>query len=91
MQIEQIERKLSTAIPTAYAITSAPDPKLGEKIILLLEPFDCPEGIEVRIAHLLSPYERPKQILYVDALPLTGNGKTDRTACKKIAGKSAVQ
>ncbi len=173
VQAEQLEKKLSTLISVPFAITSVPDPKLGEKIILLLEKATAslkkdelkssilnleereksirqlaehPSGnkllhhqegrlvqhndslvhhlvqnnnsaendtpvrndgsaqkkgqgcmqqeitftnqlnkIESGIQLLLSPYECPKLILNVDAIPLTGNGKIDRPACRKIA------
>ncbi len=85
IQAEQIEKKLSTVFSTAYAITSVPDPKLGEKIVLLVERFEKTDDIETKIKNLLPPYERPKQILYIDILPLTENGKINRAACKKLA------
>lgn len=193
VQAEQVEKKLSTLISASFAITSVPDPKLGEKIVLLLEKSTAslkedklknsnphfegrekhirqlaeqpsvnkslyyqkrrlvqndnfvqsdspvrndsiiqtndnlvqrdtliqndsfaengnPVGsdsaaqkerqgcvqqeitftsqlskIESGIQLLLSPYECPKLILNVDAIPLTGNGKIDRPACRKIA------
>lgn len=85
IQAEQIEKKLSSVFSTAYAITSVPDPKLGEKIVLLVERIEETDDLETKIKNLLPPYERPKQILYIDALPLTENGKINRAACKKIA------
>lgn len=33
------------------------------------------------------PYQRPRYILEVDAIPLTGSGKTDRKACRLFAEK----
>lgn len=85
VQIEQLEKKLSGSIPMPFAITSTKDPKLGEKIVLLLEAEVYPVEIEAAVNGLLSPYERPKQIMCINKIPLTENGKTDRAECKKIA------
>ncbi len=85
VQIEQLEKKLSGSIPMPFAITSTKDPKLGEKIILLLEAEVYPAEIEAAVNELLSPYERPKQIMCINKIPLTENGKTDRAECKRIA------
>lgn len=87
MQIEQLEKKLFGSIPIPFAITSAKDPKLGEKIVLLLEADVYLAEIEVAVNELLSPYERPKKIMCINKIPLTENGKTDRAECKRIAAE----
>lgn len=85
IQVEQVEKKLSEFISVAFALTSVSDPKLGERIVLLLESKDCPDQIKSDINSELSPYERPKDILLVSILPMTENGKVDRPACKRMA------
>ncbi|MCI1646870.1 MAG: AMP-binding protein [Bacteroides sp.] len=85
VQVEQVEKKLSEFISVAFALTSVSDPKLGEKIVLLLESTDCVDQIKSDINSMLSLYERPKDILLVNILPMTGNGKIDRPACKRMA------
>lgn len=87
VQIEQLEKKLFGSIPIPFAITSAKDPKLGEKIVLLLEADVYLAEIEVAVNELLSPYERPKKIMCINKIPLTENGKTDRAECKRIAAE----
>jgi len=83
LQTEQIEQKLSQILDVPFCITSAPDPKLGEKVILLIESKDIPEqDLLTKISALLGVYETPKQIIPVDKIPMTPNGKIDRKAAK---------
>ena len=68
-------------------ITAIPHPGLGEAIVLLMEKTADIEGLSGRIASLLPRYQQPKYIRQVDAIPLTGSGKTDRKACRLLAAK----
>lgn len=84
---EQIEKKLENSIPVPYAISSAPDERLGEKIILVVESSAdkaLKSAIEMQCRSLLSKYEQPKAIVFTDKLPHTGNGKIDRKKLKSI-------
>lgn len=100
IQIEGVEELLRPVISVNFAITSVPDPKFGEAIVLLIEkdkggqaspdtfpvsgkPGFRPAGADMFQA--LSKYQRPKEIIEVEAIPLTGSGKTDRAACRKLA------
>lgn len=38
-----------------------------------------------KIFEILPKYQRPKHILRVEAIPLTGSGKIDRVACRELA------
>lgn len=84
---EQIEKKLEKSIPVPYAISSAPDERLGEKIILVVESSAdkaLKSAIEMQCRSLLSKYEQPKAIVFTDKLPRTGNGKIDRKGLKRF-------
>ncbi len=83
IQIETVEDKLRPVIPSPFAITSLPDPKFGEIVVLLIT--ETIDDIHDRIAPLLSKYEMPKLTRRVKNIPITGNGKTDRMECKRIA------
>jgi o-succinylbenzoate synthase len=86
VQPEALEDKLRSVIGAPFVITSAPDVRLGEAIGLLVEKGGCPaEQLWEAIAPLLSKYERPRIISEVDAIPLAGNGKINRAACKTLA------
>ncbi|WP_348524210.1 AMP-binding protein [Parabacteroides sp. PH5-8] len=85
VQAEVLEEKLSTILSFPFAITSAPDPKFGEAIVLLIETDIINKETEQQIKELLPSYEYPKHIIAVKSIPLTPSGKIDRAACKEIA------
>ena len=85
IQAEAIEDKLKAVLPVPFAITSAPDPKFGEAIVLLIEGNPDVEQIRQQLTLLLSKHECPKHIFPIQAIPLTENGKINRKACKNIA------
>ena len=80
IQAESVEEALRPIISTSFAITSVPDPKFGEAIVLLITDASLPPMPED-----LPKYQHPKHTLTVDAIPLTGSGKIDRVACRKLA------
>lgn len=82
IQIEELEDKLRSIISTNFVITSVPDPQFGEAVVLLIE--EKPDGKPLSLDSL-PPYQRPKAVLRTDAIPLTGNGKIDRSACRRLA------
>ncbi|WP_372651063.1 AMP-binding protein [Draconibacterium sp.] len=84
---EQIEEKLAKDLPLPYAIGSVPDKHLGEKIILLIEgkvDGEVKTIIQNHCTKLLSKYEQPKDIRFIEKLPRTENGKIDRKKLKMI-------
>ncbi len=84
IQIEQVETALKAHLSCPFLITSTPDAKFGEAVVLLIEG-DIPEDIACICEHALPPYHRPKHILSVNRLPLTETGKPDRAAAKRIS------
>ena len=91
VQIEEVEMKLSEVLDTNFALTSVPDSKFGEKIVLLVESGDEDEldlnAIKDLCETELHKYQRPKAYLPVFRIPLTENGKINRLACKELASK----
>jgi hypothetical protein len=85
LQTESLEEKIRPVIPVPFAITSAPHPKFGEIVVLLIEKTADIDTISKQINNLCLPCERPKIIRPVDIIPMTENGKTDRKACKELA------
>lgn len=81
---ETIEKKLEPAIHGRFIISSLPDEKLGEKLVLVIEgePTDI-ELIQHKSTELLSPYERPKAVYFMDNFPETRNGKLKRNQIKE--------
>lgn len=84
LQIEEIEERLRPVMPCDFCITKRPDPKFGEAAVLLVTE-QHPDWSSV-FAKVLTPYETPKHIITVTAIPLTGTGKIDRKAAISIKG-----
>lgn len=85
VQIEQIEAALHPFLPFPFMITAAPDAKFGERIVLLAEATEKEKTLVEKTFASLPPYWRPKQLIFLPHLPLTGTGKPDRATAKKIA------
>ncbi len=79
---ERLEEKLGNVIVQPFMISSLPDDKLGEQIVLLIEGNENPEAIptikELCLQHL-DRYEQPRQIRFIPRLPRTPNGKLLRS------------
>lgn len=77
---EQIEKKLKPYMKEEFIISSVPDDLLGEKLILIIE------GNKTSDFHLsssvLSKYEIPKEIHFVEKFPRTESGKIIRDQIK---------
>lgn len=86
VQIEQVEAALKEHLSVPFLITSAPNEKFGEIIVLLAEG-QLPDDIEQTCTHQLPPYWRPKRFVPVFKLPLTETGKPDRAIAKLLAQK----
>lgn len=87
IQIEAVEELLRSSLNAPFAVTSVPHPKLGEALVLLITDASDPIHTREVCAHLLSRLHQPQHILQVEAIPLTGSGKTDRAATKKMASE----
>ncbi len=82
VQMEEVENELRSFLHAPFAVTSVPDARLGEAVVLLLEQQDTPD---TAIFEELPKYHRPRHIFHVSQLPMTGSGKIDRAACKALA------
>lgn len=69
IQPEQVELKLASILKQPYFVSSTPDPKLGQKLILVIEsqPLTAQIETELKTAFqtLLTKYEQPKEIYYL--------------------------
>lgn len=79
---EQIEQKLNNTISSRYFISSLPDEKLGEKVVLVIENKSMSYEEHTRLRHKISDtlgrFESPKQILYTAPFIETPTGKLKR-------------
>jgi len=82
---EKIEKTLLTVIQRRFVISSLPDEKLGEKLVLVIEgePDDV-ELIHRKLAELLPPFERPGAVYFLEKFPETPNGKLKRHEIARI-------
>lgn len=86
IQIEQVEEILKGHLSQPFLITSAPDPKFGEIVVLLTEG-EATDTIHARCEQALPPYWRPKRIVHVQQIPLTETGKPNRASAKVLASR----
>lgn len=79
---EEIEKKLGTILSNRFFIAGLPDNILGEKLCLFIEgmTFDMEKmsALRKQIDSLLSKYEKPKEIIFIDEFPTTDSGKIQR-------------
>ena len=89
VQIEQVEALLQPLLPFAIQITGIPDPKFGERIILLAETGESLSETQYQMLEeafgTLPSYWRPKGTIPVPSVPLTGSGKPDRAKARQLA------
>ena len=83
IQIEQVEGHLKPHIHTPFLITSAPDTKFGEIVVLLYEKEE-EKMLRNICENILPPYWIPKRYVQVNAIPLTETGKPDRGTARQM-------
>ena len=87
IQIETDEDLLRPHLNTSFALTSIPDIRLGEALVLLLEQntdTDIKE-LQYQMRTWLPPYHSPRFIYRIKKIPVTETGKINRAACKELA------
>lgn len=81
---EKLESLLKTKTSSELVISSIKDDVYGEKIVLVIEGTEDPELISlVSNIDFDRKLEKPKQILFINQIPRTANGKIDRLALKE--------
>ena len=88
---ELIEQKLSAIMEVPFFISSIPNEKLGEKLVLVLENETNFDDIQQRLSSIkdLGPYEIPKEIFTIPKFERTESGKIKRTKTLKNALEQA--
>lgn len=80
---EQIEEKLTQIILQRFFVTGIPDDLLGESLVLIIEGKHVKLSKEMFRA-VLSPFEIPKQIFFVENFKETETKKIDRISTMKM-------
>jgi o-succinylbenzoate---CoA ligase len=85
VQTEVLEAFLSDFIDLPFAISSLPDEKFGEIIVLAVEGI-LDDALLTQTLHAenLPAHQFPKQIISLDRLPRTESGKINRTALRNL-------
>lgn len=85
---EEIEKSIANSHTSTMVISSIPDDKLGEAVVLALESNEMMEEAKhfllAQIKGLVHPYAQPKQIVTVAHIPKTPTGKVDRISLKGL-------
>ena len=85
IQAEEVERQLKSRLRVPYIITKAPDPKFGERVVILIE--GDVEEVRAVCQEVLPKYQQPRDYIHVDRIPLTETGKPARKDAESIAKK----
>jgi len=82
---EQLEALVKKEIPNEVVFLGISDESLGQKLILIIEGKET-EFIKEKLSAI--PYQqkfhRPKEIIFVEKIPRTQNGKVNRLELKRI-------
>ncbi|BAU82973.1 fatty-acyl-CoA synthase [Streptomyces laurentii] len=78
------------------AVTGAPDPDLGERIVAWVVPADpdrppAPDALAAHVAGLLAPHKRPREVRFLAALPRNDMGKILKKALAENAEDSEAR
>lgn len=74
---ESIEKKIESVLQQPFFVAGVPDERLGMKLILLVEGVEQPD-LKNALKPVLSAYEIPKQILYINQFERTDTQKINR-------------
>ena len=85
---EQIEKKLEPIIKVRFFISYLSDEKLGQKVILILEDISLNEtqlaDFQLKMKNILTKYEQPKELYFVNNFIETLTGKIQRNKTKNL-------
>jgi O-succinylbenzoic acid--CoA ligase len=79
IQPEVVENMLKPLIDTPFAITSLPDEKLGEIVVLITE-----NQINPSVFNHLPKYCKPRKTIVIEKIPTTETGKIKRQTLKNL-------
>ena len=89
MSSREVEDALSTHDGIdMVAVVGIPDPYWGEAICAVVVRTDPDLHADAVIAHArarISPFKRPRHVLFIEELPLTSNGKIAKEQIRAFA------
>jgi acyl-[acyl-carrier-protein]-phospholipid O-acyltransferase/long-chain-fatty-acid--[acyl-carrier-protein] ligase len=90
VSLAQVEQMLSDYAPDhLHAVVAAPDPKKGERLILVTTGRDATRAAVQQHLKAKGATElmAPSEVMIVDAIPLLGSGKTDYVQLAKLVAE----
>ena len=79
---EQLEAKIASLMTGRYYITAAPDERLGQHVVLVIEGCAYDEGAMERLrsemSHKLARYEMPREVRFIEKFAETSSGEVKR-------------
>lgn len=88
IQAEEAERMLKMHLGCNFAVTSRPDPKFGEALVLVVDGATDEEVIKA--CETAWPHHWMPKAIVRGQIPLTGTGKPDRARLKQMAKQETV-
>ena len=85
VQAEQVEARLSARLRAPFAVTSVPDPRLGEAVTLVYAGALATDEVMRLCRESLPAYWCPKHCYRVSSIPRTGTGKVARAEVRALA------
>ena len=88
-EIEEVA--LATGLASEVAAVGVPDPRLGQAVVLVVRGGGDEDALRAVLKRDLPNFMQPKDIVWVEAMPLNPNGKIDRNALQsEMAQKEAA-
>lgn len=86
---EVLEALVKKEIPNEVVFAGMPDESLGQKLIMIIEGNKSDEVSEkISAIPFEKNFHRPKEIIFVDSIPRTPNGKVNRLELYKMMSKN---
>ncbi len=85
---EELEKLIKQTIPNEAVFIGLDDEKLGQKLVLIIEGHES-ESINQKLSTInyKKSFHKPKEIIFVEQIPRTPNGKVNRLDLKKIISR----
>lgn len=80
---EEVEQFLSDRVKVPFIVTSMPDKKWGQKVVIVFESQTMEIDFNVLFAGL-EKHKVPRQAFFVPSFPMTGSGKVKRTRIQEL-------
>lgn len=86
---EALETLVKKEIPNEAIFVGLPDESLGQKLILVVEGKES-EEVRKKISQIIfeKKFYKPKEIIFINTIPRTPNGKVNRIELHKLISKN---